>query len=966
MPAIPRSPSALLRCRKASAPSSPASSRPQATRSPSAHNPGEAYRQYLTCVLRKLDATVVRTECNGVDERRPYYANADELILDLRVLESALEEANLASIATDLVRPVRYAVQLFRFSTVRLDLRENTTRTTGTLQALWRATAGQGGGEPPHPRSAEWKAWLIAELARPRVGGRVLAELSPEAEETLNMLRLVPEMRGRLDREAFGSFILSMTRSVADVLGIYLLAKEAGAYLDAAGTEICPLPIVPLFETIDDLRAAPAIMRELLAVPLVRRSTNWQGGVQEVMIGYSDSNKDGGFFASNWELSKAQSQLTKVSDETGVKIAFFHGRGGSVSRGGAPTGRAIAAQPAGSIRGRFRVTEQGEVVSSKYANRGTAGYQLELLAASVFEHALKSEREDALKPRPEIDDAMEALSGASRAAYTRLVGNPDLVTYFQSASPLEEISLLNIGSRPARRFGARSLADLRAIPWVFAWAQNRHIITGWYGVGSALKNFLEVRGEEGEAMLARMFRDFPPLPPDHGRGGEDPPHRRSRHRRRLLRSYRRAASARHDLPHDREGMPTDGGHGAQGERRGRDRRALPAPSRGSGRTAPDDQRGQSRAGRAAAQIPRRLDRGRAGALQACPIAFHQLHCRRPWGHGLTSKRKEIDDMSFTLIQQATPRLHRSELAVPGSNPSLFEKAAKGAADIIFLDLEDAVAPDDKEQARKNIIQGLNDLDWGSKTMMIRINGLDTHYAYRDVVDVVENCPRLDMILIPKTGVPQDVYAIDMLVTQIEQYKKREKKIGFELLIETALGMANVEAIAQSSKRVEAMSFGVADYAASTRARTMGIGAPHPDYGILSDKDGDKPREFYWNDPWHYALSRMMVACRAYGLRPIDGPFGDFSDPDGYTAAARRAAVLGFEGKWAIHPSQIELANKVFTPSEAEVTKAKRIVEAMKQAAKEGKGAVSLDGRLIDIASIRQAEALLNKAAAMGM
>ncbi len=224
-------------------------------------------------------------------------------------------------------------------------------------------------------------------------------------------------------------------------------------------------------------------------------------------------------------------------------------------------------------------------------------------------------------------------------------------------------------------------------------------------------------------------------------------------------------------------------------------------------------------------------------------------------------------MSFTLIQQATPRLHRSELAVPGSNPSLFEKAAKGQADIIFLDLEDAVAPDDKEQARKNIIQGLNDLDWGTKTMMIRINGLDTHYAYRDVVDVVENCPRLDMILIPKTGVPQDVYAIDMLVTQIEQYKKREKKIGFEVLIETALGMANVEAIAQASKRLEAMSFGVADYAASTRARTVGIGGPHPDYGVLTDKDADGKRAYYWNDPWHYALSRMMVACRAYGLAP---------------------------------------------------------------------------------------------------
>jgi len=471
-----------------------------------ARNPGEAYRQYLTIVSRKLDSTLARTEGNDADSERPYYASADELILDLRVLERALEDANLAAIAADLVRPVRYAVQLFRFSTVRLDLRENTTRTTETLQALWRAVSGQS-GEPPGPRSDAWKSWLLAELARPRSGDRVLSGLPPEAEETLTMLQLVAEMRGRLDREAFGSFILSMTRSVADVLGVYLLGKEAGVFLDAAGTEICPLPIVPLFETIEDLRAAPAIMRELLAVPLVRRSTNWQSGVQEVMIGYSDSNKDGGFFASNWELSKAQSQLTKVSNETGVRIAFFHGRGGSVSRGGAPTGRAIAAQPAGSIRGRFRVTEQGEVVSSKYANRGTAGYQLELLAASVFEHALKSEREDALKPRPEIDDAMEALSGASRAAYTRLVSNPDLVTYFQSASPLEEISLLNIGSRPARRFGARSLADLRAIPWVFAWAQNRHIITGWYGVGSALLNFIEVRGEAGEAMLARMFKD---------------------------------------------------------------------------------------------------------------------------------------------------------------------------------------------------------------------------------------------------------------------------------------------------------------------------------------------------------------------------------------------------------------------------------------------------------------------------
>jgi malyl-CoA/(S)-citramalyl-CoA lyase len=318
-------------------------------------------------------------------------------------------------------------------------------------------------------------------------------------------------------------------------------------------------------------------------------------------------------------------------------------------------------------------------------------------------------------------------------------------------------------------------------------------------------------------------------------------------------------------------------------------------------------------------------------------------------------------MSFTTIEQATPRLHRSELAVPGSNPALFKKAAQSKADIIFLDCEDAVAPDDKEQARRNIIQGLNEVDWGTTTMMVRINGLDTHYMYRDVVDIVEACPRLDMILIPKVGVAQDVYAVDMLVTQIESAKQRDKRIGFEVLIETALGMANVETIAQSSRRLEAMSFGVADYAASTRARTTIIGGVNRDSGVLTDKDADGNRQYFWTDPWHAAQTRMLVACRAYGLRPIDGPFGDFNDPEGYVAAANRAAVLGYEGKWAIHPSQIELANQVFTPSAAEVTRAGRIMDAMAQAAKEGRGAVSLDGRLVDIASIRMAQALIAKA-----
>ncbi len=324
-------------------------------------------------------------------------------------------------------------------------------------------------------------------------------------------------------------------------------------------------------------------------------------------------------------------------------------------------------------------------------------------------------------------------------------------------------------------------------------------------------------------------------------------------------------------------------------------------------------------------------------------------------------------MSATIIEQAIPRLHRSELAVPGSNPAFFEKAAKSNVDCIFLDLEDSIAPDEKETARKNIVEALNDINWGSKTILVRINGLDTQYMYKDVIDIVENCPRLDMLLIPKVGVPADVYTLDTLVTQIEIAKKREKKLGFEVLIETALGMANVEAIAQSSKRLEAMSFGVADYAASTRARTTVIGGAHPEYGVLTDKnEEDNPRNFHWNDMWHFAQARIVVACRAYGLRPIDGPFGDFSDPDAYVAAAKRAAILGYEGKWAIHPSQIDLANEVFSPSKDEVNRAKRILEAMEQAAKEGKGAVSLDGRLIDVASIKMAENLIEKAKYIGM
>lgn len=319
-------------------------------------------------------------------------------------------------------------------------------------------------------------------------------------------------------------------------------------------------------------------------------------------------------------------------------------------------------------------------------------------------------------------------------------------------------------------------------------------------------------------------------------------------------------------------------------------------------------------------------------------------------------------MSFKTITLAPNRLNRSELAVPGSNAKLFEKAAKSAADVIFLDLEDAVAPDDKPQARKNIIQAIGDVDWGNKALAVRINGLDTHFMYRDVVDVLEQCSdRLDLIMIPKVGTAADVYAVDMLVTQIEAAMGRKKRIGFELIIETALGMQNIHEIAAASSRNESLHFGVADYAASTRARTTSIGGANPDYAVLTDANEQGTRDTHWGDMWHYAISRMVVAARANGLRAVDGPFGNFSDADGYRSAARRAAVLGCEGKWAIHPSQIALGNEVFSPSEKDVAQARRIIAAMKEAEAQGKGAVSLDGRLIDYASIRQAEVLVKKA-----
>jgi len=319
-------------------------------------------------------------------------------------------------------------------------------------------------------------------------------------------------------------------------------------------------------------------------------------------------------------------------------------------------------------------------------------------------------------------------------------------------------------------------------------------------------------------------------------------------------------------------------------------------------------------------------------------------------------------MSFKVQPAGPARPNRCQLFGPGSRPAIFEKMAASAADVINLDLEDSVAPADKPEARKNIIDAVNDIDWGGKTLSVRINGLDTEFWHHDVVDLVEKCgDRLDLIMIPKVGNAMDIYAVDAVVTAAEMAVRKTKKIGFEVIIETAAGAQNVDEIAAASPRMNSMSFGVADYAASMGMAVTGIGGTQDEYYMLANGEPGSDRATSMVDPWHYPITRMVAACRQHGLLPVDGPFGDFSDDDGYVAQAKRSATLGCVGKWAIHPKQVALANEVFTPPAAKVEQARRILAAMKEAEDSGQGAAVLDGKLIDLASSRQAQVIVKQA-----
>ena len=317
-------------------------------------------------------------------------------------------------------------------------------------------------------------------------------------------------------------------------------------------------------------------------------------------------------------------------------------------------------------------------------------------------------------------------------------------------------------------------------------------------------------------------------------------------------------------------------------------------------------------------------------------------------------------MSFKLQPQPVARPNRCQLFGPGSRPELFEKMAKSAADVVNIDLEDSVSPADKPAARENVVKAINGVDWGKKTLSVRINGLDTPWWHHDVIALVERTEgRLDNIMLPKAGNASDLYALDALVTAAEAVAGRDKRLGFEAIIETAAGFANVREIATASPRLQSLSLGAADFAASMGMATTGIGGTQPGYYMLSDKTED-PRTVHYPDPWHGVTAAIVAACRAAGVLPVDGPFGDFSDPEGFRAQGRRSATLGMVGKWAIHPSQVALANEIFTPSEEAVAEAREVLAAMEAATAAGQGAAVYKGRLVDIASIRQAQVIVRQ------
>lgn len=466
-------------------------------RSNGIHNPGEYYRimlEYMDGRLRAaLDAVEGRSG-SGV----PPYSDKDELLRDLRLIDRSLRGNKGVHIAGSLLKKFIRQVEVFGFHMAKLDIRQNSA-VHG--QAIDEITERLGLHSYASMSEAEKQEWLSAEILNPRPLVPGWLTLSPETKELLMTLDTIRDSLSAISPDCIDTYVISMTRSVSDVLEVLLLAKEAGLYQRDAGKVKSRLNVVPLFETIEDFRHAPGIMRALFSNPVYREHLRARGDISEIMIGYSDSGKDGGILSAGWEIHKAQTALKRVSDEFGVRNKFFHGRGGTVSRGGGPTNQAILARPAGTVDGAIKITEQGEVIYSNYSHPEIAEDNLELVLTSVILTSLTGE-----DVRPEWEEAMEEIAVSARAAWRELVyEDPDFYRYFEMSTPISVIQQMGIGSRPARRKRSRRIDDLRAIPWVFSWTQNRHLITGFYSVGAALDEFVRRNPRRNLALLREMY-----------------------------------------------------------------------------------------------------------------------------------------------------------------------------------------------------------------------------------------------------------------------------------------------------------------------------------------------------------------------------------------------------------------------------------------------------------------------------
>ncbi|MET4390957.1 phosphoenolpyruvate carboxylase [Bradyrhizobium sp. F1.4.3] len=479
-----------------------------AERSPdtSPHRSGEPYRLAVSGIYARLAATAEKLEVEIT--RRPVgkgapYESVKELQADLDVLHRSLISNNARVIARGRLRLLRRAVDCFGFHLARLDIRQNSAVHERTIAELMDA-ANPGMSYLALGEEARISL-LTNELRSARSLVSQFVKYSDETMGELNLFHAAAEAHAKFGSDAIQQCIISMCKGMSDMLEVAVLLKEVGLVHPSGRSAI---NIVPLFETIEDLQASSSIMDRMLSLHDYRRLVDSRGSVQEVMLGYSDSNKDGGFVTSGWELYKAEIGLVDVFERHGVRLRLFHGRGGSVGRGGGPSYDAIIAQPGGAVNGQIRITEQGEIISSKYSNAEVGRNNLEILAAATLEASLLHPRQSA--PRREYLTAMDELSNLAFKAYRGLVYETDgFVDYFWESTVINEIATLNIGSRPASRKKTRAIEDLRAIPWVFSWAQCRLMLPGWYGFGSAVEQWIAEHPDKGMPFLKELYKEWP-------------------------------------------------------------------------------------------------------------------------------------------------------------------------------------------------------------------------------------------------------------------------------------------------------------------------------------------------------------------------------------------------------------------------------------------------------------------------